>query len=425
MSLKRVSDKKLTRSAWTVFFLYIGIYYFYPLIMNFFFKEEYNSLFKNINSFLPIVYVVFFISIVSFLLLFLPSLRLKRLKNFATLLTNGKIGFFISILFFVCGINFFVNYTVAFRHAADSSIGGEGVLMILTFAFRSIAKLVFFYFLMAQLQGKTLRKNQKRILFIYLLSFALTLNASVDIIFTLLGVIVLFNKEHWLIEKSQFFFKRIKNNLSKLILLFFLVVGTIFIGNLNKVGEDAALDLFLNTQNIEKIFISTSKRISTWYAPVMILGNKNESLNEMAFSSLNGVLTNLKIRIDILLKGSSELKVPEIWSINRANYLNTMKYTYNPRTGASPGMIGSAFYLPYFPFNFILIAIYTVWMIRYFSMVIGRYKYNIFGYFFLLFLFSPIFESPIDLINFIGPGFIYVFSFIAFSEKLLKDYKVS
>jgi hypothetical protein len=97
------------------------------------------------------------------------------------------------------------------------------------------------------------------------------------------------------------------------------------------------------------------------------------------------------------------------------------KIADNSRTGAAPGVIASSFYLPYFPVNFILIAIYTVFILRKLSKAVkyAKKSFNFLGRFMLLFYFATtLFANPIGYLNFIDPTFLYLLMFLGALDKI-------
>ena len=154
----------------------------------------------------------------------------------------------------------------------------------------------------------------------------------------------------------------------------------------------------------------------------MILGEKDLFDNERSYESLDGIISNTSGRLKTIIDTNAYTEdKKKVWSVNRMNYLQIFDMDTRERTGASPGLVASFFYIPFFPFNFLFIVFYTIFILRYFNKGFQNnitYKFSPLLNIIILYFLIPMFESPVDLINFIGPTFIYTLFFFGLLDRI-------
>lgn len=415
----KLSSGKIHRHVLSIFYLYLGAYYLFPFIMNLFYSKEYGELYVGTDSNWPVVYVVFLVALIFLFNTFLPRVKLFSYKNIGAIFENKLFNSIVILIFLISSIQFSLNYSLNFRQSSAESISGAGGYVMVMFGLRSYVKVFFLYLILKYANDLEITRNQRYLTGLASISIAISVTGSLDLLFAITGLLIAFKKERVFFDKVSNTLSTIKSQILRVISIIIIIVVIVFVGNANKIGADTAVDVFTNSSNGEKILLHTAKRVSVWYVSVLALGNKDVFDNDIAFTTLRGVFDNLYSRANIILEGKKD-EIEGVWSVKRMNFLQISRYTYNDRTGTAPGLVASAFYLPFFPFNFFIMGIYTVIMLRYFSKGFrcARYSLNIFSKFVILFFFIGLFDSPIDLINFIGPDFIFILLFLGAMDKI-------
>lgn len=413
--VKRLT-KNISRNALSVFSFFLFLYYIIPLFASYFLHEEYSELFKGMEYRGNFIYLPIII-----LLLLLFDNLLPKFKGIKSIVGKGiiksiKVNYLLVFIFLVLSINFYISYSINFRHTTTSGMSGEGIKIILLFALKSYFKVYLLYCLI--ISSFELRRNELIIIFIIGVSNTLSINSSLEVLTIAVSVFLIIKKGKFYFTKPQSF------NVLKFVkrrgVIILLGVGVVFMGNANKIGFDRTYEVFTNKDQIKQLVFHTSKRVSTYYVSLLKVPEVSIDENEFSINVLQGIVDNLFLRFNYLLGNKSGEK-PLIWSVNRMNYLQIFKHTYNnPRTGAAPGFAASAFYLPWFPFNLFVISFYLVLILRKLSSVLIKLKKspNIFFNLMVMFLCLNLFDTPVDLLNIISPGFIFLFFFYALPQAI-------
>jgi hypothetical protein len=403
---------KINSNVLNLFYAYIIIFYVIPFIGLFFFKEKYQEIF-NIKESLNYLFVV---PSSLFLVFFINSLfpkiiiKSKILQYLSKFWFNNKVVYFLTIIFLLFSIVFFREYSISFRHKQSISEGGP--IIIILFGLRAYFKsYLFFCFI---LKFKKIENNINFIVFfIVFISYILSLNSSFDIVFAFVSFSFIFSNKFYFDD----IYKTSQNSLGsfmfKITAVFFLIIMVVFVGIANKIGTEETFSLFSNIQLIKELIIRIIVRLSTHFNSIITSGEYYFKQNGEIMELFQSQIINLKSRLYILF-GQNALEKPAVWSINRLNYINLFYDSENERTGASPGLFASIFYIPNLVFSILIISMYIFFLLRSLTDVLSSKKYRLkqFGYFILLFFWIPFVESPLDYINFLSPGFIYFFSFL-------------
>lgn len=416
--------KHISIYAMTLLFVFICFYYLVPLFLSSFLQDRYGIIyrgFENRYNFLYLPITIFF----TFLLdNFLPNKNNKSFFLRSHVLTNLNLNLILSIIYLMVSINFFLKFSINFRHNTESTISNSGFSVMLLFLLTSYFKVILIYFIVLCSKRKLLKK-EIYILLLLGLSFTLNLTSSLGVI--PIGVCL------FLISKNgSFFYENTRKSFTKKILravlITFLCISVVFIGNANKIGVDSTYDKFTNVNNLKDIIFSTSSRISTFY--ISLLRVPEVSINEgnsFSYKTINGIISNLNYRICVISGSNCGNRPKETWSVNRMNYTQIYNYRHNTKdiTGSSPGLFASAFYLPWFPLNILFMSFYLVVILRIFTNVFSfiKKKPNLFFFISLMFLSINLFDSPVDIINFINPAIIFFIFFFSLPKALILDEK--
>lgn len=345
-----------------------------------------------------------------------PKIRFPHVKYdpFVLFIESRIVNLLFSILFLITSIHFFLNFSINFRHKV--AISESGGLIIIMFFFRIYFKVFILKYLFYFFNGIKIRKSDRFILFLVLLGFLFSLNSSWDAIFIFVLIVILLKKE------GQVFYtptikniKAIAGKYFKVLLVVITLFAVVFIGYANKIGSENTIILFSQT---EILFLKVIKRLSVWYISVLTAGVNFFENSYYALEPLAGTVESVFYRVQVLV--GMETSKPEVWSVNRMNFLHLFIENTNPRTGSSPGVFASVFYLPLFPLNTLVIASFIVYILRKFTDALKAKKNKIStsGLFVMVFFLVPLFESPVNLINILDKPFIYFLFFLAIVRSI-------
>jgi len=367
----------------------------------------------------PIFFVLFFIILVFSIDKISVNKKRMHLNFIGRIFENKKINYLLMLMFFIFSVNYFIKYNLTFRHSGEKTLSGEGFQVIIVLALKSYFKAFLFFVLIKKLNDLVVSKHEVRICILISICYYLTLAASLDMLYIILAIILGLKFDNVLFSNLKK--KSLMSKNFKLIVLGILVISIIFVGNANKIGFERAYDKFTDSDETNQIYLNTVRRISTWYISVMVLGEKDLFDNTMSYTSLEGVFNNTFNRLNSIVGDKEKINKDGIWSINRMNYIQIFKTNDRDITGASPGLIASFFYLPFFPLNIILMAIYTVFILRYFdnAFIFKKKNFTPLLLLILLFFLIPVLDSPLDLINIIGPTFIYAILFLGVLDRII------
>lgn len=407
-------NKLLSSIGFKFLIWYIIFTYCVQMILIQFLRENMSELYNGteLSVYYALLLILVYVLITIFLYLILPTLSQVRFSEifFKFFL---YIALMLSFIYFISSIDFFLNYNISFRHKVR--IRDANFLVQILFTLMIFIKIVVFMILIFLLRNKFLLKIQKYILFFIFIGSLLSLNSSMGIILPFIIFMMLFS--------PSIFYKRVK--FSNLVLLtpiiFILLIGVVYLGLSNKAGIDYANNFFTSTEGILKLFEKIFTRISSSFMSLQVLlSNHVFDLNlqlDTFISSYYVFIQKMKVILPIFDEANRE-----IISVNRTNFLLLFK-PFNDHAGTSPGLLGTIFYLPFFPLSIIFVSFYSIIIIgsinRYFKDI---KEYNLLTLFSVLFFLFTFFESPLSILSILLPiNFaLLVFvvgSFILFQKK--------
>ncbi|MBF4986193.1 hypothetical protein FNJ87_18355 [Nonlabens mediterrranea] len=406
----------MNNNFFKILLLFFSTFYFYPFILHLFFKEEFSLIYRESNLFESQLFTIIIVMVFFIFYKFKNNYRIINI-HLPGLIWNRNILYILTFLFFILSAYFYVKYDYQFRHKGEHLSETGGIIIFLT-ALRSFFKaylfLNFLYFLR---KGKSLGSP-----FIYLLiaiSFWLSKVSSMDIPLIILPILFSIKKGNLLTQKIKVKIKIFNNIFTRIALALVIVILIVFMGVANKIGFERAQQSFSDTTFLSSIVFSTSLRFSTYYASVFGAYSASEQDSDSTNEAIYGTFINTVNRGEYLITGNLVKEKPEFWSVYRANFMNLFLDNSNPRTGASPGIVASAFYFPSTVLGFFIIFLY-IWFVVSNLKVILNYntsKLNLVGILFGFIFVIPFFESPFDYINIFNPSFIYLyFCFVNFKS---------
>ncbi|WP_146104999.1 hypothetical protein [Nonlabens tegetincola] len=401
---------KLTRHISTqgfrVILLYLFIFYLIPFIGVFFYFDDYAFQFNGIENTYNVVYIPLILLFVVILDNLIEDFKLGN-KLLTMVLLNKRLNFALSFIGVALSINFFLNYSINYRHAGEG-LAESGFLVIALVALKAYFRVYLVYQLIIFSHGDKFSKSDRWLSFLILLMFLISINASLEVLTIFLCLLLALGISKPLFIETINVINPIKP-IFRGVVLGIVVILVVFMGNANKVGTDKAIERFTNKEEINNTVFRTIKRISTYHVSLLNVPTQYHEDNEFVYEGIQGTWDNLKLRVCLVFSNDCGSK-PQVWSIFRANFLQITKVIFSDRAGASPGLFASAFYIPFFPLNLFIISFYIVLILRVFSKIFSYSKKKLSWIFFflLLFLITYVLDSPVDIINILGPQFIFL-----------------
>jgi hypothetical protein len=410
---------KISLNVKKLFLFIVFLQYIIPFFGILFFFNDFTNTYKLNN--IPIWTFIFILAII--IIIFISDSLVPKLKftfnflyPFQKIVLSNYFNLFLSIVFFVFAVNFFNEFGIDYRHHNELN---EAKYVIIIFTLSSYFK-AFMFFCVFTNHFKELNPFIFRIILLFLVfSFLMTMTSSFHIIYFVLSIILLLNKT------GIFYRNKGKISFSSFLMLplfFSIIIAIIFIGVANKIGLDETKLIFLNVDLILGLFKHVVLRLSTWLISYLVSINLFFIDPYFAFEPFLAQFVNLINRFAILFN-NDVLDKPEIWSINRLNFLNVFIEDNRERTGTSPGIFACFFYFPIFPFNFLILLTYIIFILRLLSNFFSKnVKLSFIGFFISYFFIIGLFENPLDYLNFLSPGFVYFFTFLIFVSIDKKEY---
>jgi len=388
---------------------YLPAIIFYPFI-----GEYLNSYYTfdgapHIYVFVMYTLYIFFLFFFSYVLDKTPRIRLLKLPRS---LSMGLVTIVI-ILFLISCIYFFIYHNSAFRHA--SRLKDASVFVTLMFLLRPIINFYIVFSLLYVINGKSIGKNNKLLLWAVFIGFVLSINSSLHIVSIVLLFFLLVTPSIYKIKFSiRFIF--ISMLLCPVLVYMVLVVG---VGN--KIGYASVL----STSGLEYLTQHVGLYMARVSSSTYSIATVGESFLNSTFNFDQGIYaikSTFSNRYNsIFHPGSFDFEMIE--TINRYNYLVVFE-NHAPRAGASPGVLASMLYFPYFPAGLMMVPLFHALVTRSLSFHIkGDVNAGAISYLAIPFFLIMFFESPLDILYVIDPFFISVFVLFLFNfvsmEKVL------
>lgn len=311
------------------------------------------------------------------------------------------------LIYFICSIIFFINYDASFRHTSRLSEAGMAVKIIFF-----LQPLIFIYILFALvhiLNGNKLGRESRNLIILFLIGMLLSLNSSLSLIAIFSISALIFKPDLLKTPLKDINFKRI---FLILIIIFIAIVGVIFVGLGNKVG----FEYLLTKDGLDFIYYSVGNivaRVSSSLMSNATLFDCCSTSIDISVSTVEGIYTTFMNRLSLVIPLGGDFNNNIIETVNRSNYLIVFKGEL-ARAGASPGVLATIFYIPIFPFGFIILPLFYVFLSKVIaSKLSNNCHYNLLSLAILPLFILPLFEAPLNILYIIDPVFISFIFFIS------------
>lgn len=411
--------------GWSVIAPYFVVFYAVPLIMMAFLGPHLN--FINNGNILLLLAVLIWVFIVSLVFSRINiSFPVYILSRFPSVFESGFFLIAIGVLVFPLAIKFQSDFGISFRHSSQALSEAGFLPQFITLYKSFFVGLVTYGFILV-LRRIELSMFLRLGLGVHTLNWTLCANGAVDVLWVFLGFT--------LAIKGSGAGKLLLTNMGEkgyfkvffvLLISGFAVFGIIFFGYVNKVGFDAAYEIFANE--------FASRVIYYLYYRLVVFVSSLDMILERGLDVQTNLLA-VKLEYDVFMYRLGIIfdffyAKPEVKGINQLNYLTLYRYPANETSGASPGPIASFGYMPFLPINFVLAGFYIA-LIRNTCRKVFSIPNDTIPTFFSMLIFILIgfvfFHNPISAFTKVGPEifktvfFIYVFAMAIKKSRVIAN----
>jgi len=297
------------------------------------------------------------------------------------------------VIFFVISLQFADGFDASFRHTATYS--ASGIVPVATFALKAATTI----FIFASISDYKLIKLGPFFIILYSISIYNSFVGSYDIVYFFIAIYALIR------DSGSSIVRFLRRSLSGFgpILLLFIVPAVVFAGMWNKIGFDNAVSYFASGGLLSLVELLSNRLLYHSYSLATQLGDIERSF-ALSWQAFDIVSFQTVRRLYVLLGES--VANDTLQTVSRLNFLEISGYRVASDAGASPGLLGSLFYMLGSVYALPLHMLYVLHVIRIFDNIMGPGSYNLFAYFGALILFQLLVDSIPDNFNPFSIGFI-------------------
>ncbi len=396
--------------------LFIFLMYFPGVVFSYFYVEEFNQYYRLADY----NYITFYCFFVFFCLVFFvvssfvyhtPELNFKK----ASIEFKKKVDTTLSFIFLLLSLYFFINFSSDFRHS--SRISESGVLVSVLWIVKPMVSVIIVSYVIEACNYGRLSAETKKNLIIIFFSMLLSLTSSMQILHLLI-VALLFTRPT--LFSVDFLGLISLKGIGLFVLLIITMLAAVVIGLANKVGSERIYSLeFLSV--LHNYLGSILPRVSSSFTSLLTILNEifNSTYN---FDFTKSVVDTINKRLSLLF--DLPLTNDEINVINKYN--QTRVFIGNPeRAGASPGILASMLYFPFFPVGIIVICLYLSYGAKLIASTLAK-KANI-GFlsgFSIVAMLLFFLEAPLNFFYVFDP-FTFTVIFFLFYFRFVQHYNSS
>lgn len=396
--------------------LFIFLMYFPGVVFSYFYIEEFNQYYR-LSDYNYISFFCFFLFFC--LVFFVVSSFVNHSPGFnfnkASIRFKKNVDITLSCIFLLLSLYFTVNFSSDFRHS--SRISESGILVSVLWIVKPMVSVIIVSYVIEACNYGYLTAETKRNLIIIFFSMLFSLTSSMQILHLLI-VILLFTRPN--LFRVNFLGLISLKGIGLFALLIITMLVAVVIGLANKVGSEKIYSLeFLNV--LHNYLGSILPRISSSFTSLLTILNDIFNANHN-FDFTKSVVDTINKRFSLLF--GLPLTNDEINVINKYN--QTRVFIGNPeRAGASPGILASMLYFPFFPVGIIVICLYLSYGAKLIASTLAK-KVNIgflsgFSVTVMLLFFL---EAPLNFFYVLDP-FTFTVIFFLFYFRFVQHYSSS
>ena len=403
--------KPLSGLAVNICGAYLILYYLVPLSVGFFYEYSYLEAYKGSPQFfyvLPAAILYF----ICFLFIYknIPEITTPLKKLHVRTFSRPYFNFLITVLFLYFSVKFYFEYGLSYRQVGSVISESAGYVILLT-----ILKIYFSMFIFCKLADLSfdlkLHKVDVITLLLGSLSFYFSSSAAFDMLKILVSLLLVFmfysNLNVFVVQYRKIsYFRGVLKAIVYALILTFSFVAILYFGLANKMGYDGAYELIFGGTLFQFIVVPLS-RLSVHFYTLAYHLTYNIFNFDFQLESLSNVIENLAFRLSHLF--GLDYQKPDVVSSAR---LNSLSIYYDPRdrNGATPGLLGSIFFIPFFPFSVFISIYYVSFILKKMEQICNKDKrVSIISILYIVSLVQAFTDAQIDVLNFVGVSGVSLF----------------
>lgn len=400
--LPNVTDRfRACQFARRIIYLYCLIYYLLPFSIFIFIGNPLEEfMLHKPNYWLGITYVGVFI-LIFYLATKFPFIRADLPKlGISKLIFGSNTSLVYAFIFALLAYwtNSFMGLNFRQSGVSLSDIGAAGFLLEGSKMISGIMIIVHFRMVVEGIDVK----RRSAALLLLALGYYFSLQGAFDIFFIFCAL----TAGGYKLRRVLGLHKKIVQRAS-IVIFPILVYFALFIGTANKIGIDKAMLALVEIEQVRNLIIG---RIGYNFYGTSIHITDNFINFSMTVDAISELIKTTYYRLSVLFSFGGVEK-PNIGTTSRLNFLY-MSPTYHPRIGASPSILGSAFYWPYAGLSIVyLVFIMRVILILIWN-ILGNRCINWLFIIYSMILFGSIMDASLDSLNPFSSGFIRFFTLL-------------
>ena len=390
---------------------YLILYYLVPLSVGYFYEYSYLEFYKGSPQFfyvLPAV-ILYFICFL-FIYKYIPEIKTPLKRVYIRTFSRPYLNLLITLLFLYFSVKFYFEYGLSYRQVGSQISESSGYVILLT-----MLKIYFSMFIFCKMADLSFSLKLHKVDVITLslgaLSFYFASSAAFDMLKILVSILLIYmfysNLNVFVAQTHKMsLFRRTLKIIVYGCMLTFIFVATLYFGLANKMGYESAYELIFGGTLLEFIVIPLS-RLSVHFYTLAYHLTYNIFNFDFQFETLPNVIENLTFRLSHLF--GFDYQKPDIVSSAR---LNSLSIYYDPRetNGATPGLIGSIFFIPFFPVSIFISLFYVCFILKKVEQIFNNHKRaSLISILYMVSLVQAFTDAQIDLLNFVGVSGVSLF----------------
>lgn len=406
--------------AVSVCFSYLLLYYVVPFALGYLYDYSYLDFYRGQPNFIYVLpsvclYFICFLLVYKCMPEVITPLKRISIRSFSLPLLN----FAITNIFLYLSIKFYYEYGLTYRQVGSALSESKDYVIFLT-----VLKLYFTTFIFCRIAdlsyGLKLKLTDAITLILGALSFYFASSAAFDMLKIVVAALLVYG---YLTKTNLFiaplnrppFLQRFIYGIVYWALLSCVFLAILFFGLANKMGYSGAYEAIFGGTFLDFIVVPLA-RLSVHFYTFAFHLSYNISNFEFQFATLPNVVDNLLFRFSHLI--GLEYQKPEVASSAR---LNSLSIYYDPRdrNGATPGLLGSIFFIPFFPLSLFISLLYVSFIFKKIEQIFNNQnKASLLTVFFTVSMIQAFTDAQIDILNFVGvSGVSLVLLYLAWFDR--------
>lgn len=312
-------------------------------------------------------------------------------------------------VFFLLSIDWFRSSLTTYRYEDVNISDNLSITLLLVVIYKFLFFLeIWKELVVLYLKGESVIKHK----YLILVSMILTLTGTTSVLMlVIISVVIVFPKAVKMLAATKLTARKVLRFFLLVFILPWLLVYGFHVGVNIKNKENLTFEQrFSTTKNVDRIKNFLIVRFSTTFYVHTVFSETDYSDNIDHFENLTIPFQNALFRLNVLLGSPFDIDKPNYARVSQLNYKEMLLAQKDSRSGASTGLFpGFAYVFPYW-LAIVVSIFYLAALVSLFDFISKPSWFLALAS--LLFLLE-FFKSPVDLLNFVDPGFFKFLFFLA------------